>query len=104
MTTTAVETKQVGRWSRIDARKLRQPAVLIFNPNASHKLGVDTNSGGSAQVQEALYNEGITCVPRPTERAEHATDLARQAGRGGSRARHRRRWRRHRERGGARAG
>ncbi len=79
MTTTAVESKQVGRWSRIDARKLRQPAVLIFNPDAGHKLGVDTNSGGSAQVQEALYNEGITFVARRTERAGQATDVARQA-------------------------
>jgi YegS/Rv2252/BmrU family lipid kinase len=77
--TSAVETRQVGRWSRIDARKLRQPAALIFNPNAGHKLGVDTNSGGSNQVQEALRNEGITFSAHPTERAGHATDLARQA-------------------------
>ena len=47
MTTTAVETKQVGRWSRIDARKLRQPAVLIFNPNAGHKLGVAVKRNAS---------------------------------------------------------
>src|SRR4030088_864255 len=77
--TTTLDTKQVARWSRIDARNLRQPAVLIFNPNAGHKLGVDTNSDGSDQVQEALRNEGITLSARPTKRVGHATDLAREA-------------------------
>lgn len=58
---------------------LRQPAVLIFNPNAGRKLGVETNSGGGADVQAALAAEGIGFDPRPTERAGHATKLARQA-------------------------
>ena len=54
-------------------------AVLVFNPNAGHKLGVDTNSASADDVQAALREAGIPFDPWPTERAGHATDLARQA-------------------------
>jgi YegS/Rv2252/BmrU family lipid kinase len=67
------------RWQQIDPRNLRQPAALIYNPNAGQKLGLETNSGGSEEVQAALRNEGIAFDPQPTERAGHATELARRA-------------------------
>ncbi len=73
------ENQRVERWSRLDARHLRQPAVLVFNANAGHKLGVDTNSSGPEEVRAALKSEGIPFDAWPTERAGHATDLARQA-------------------------
>jgi YegS/Rv2252/BmrU family lipid kinase len=53
--------------------------VLLFNPNAGHKLGLDTNSASADDVQAALRAEGIRFDPWPTERAGHATELARQA-------------------------
>jgi diacylglycerol kinase (ATP) len=68
-----------GRWGHIASRTLRQPAALVFNPNAGHKLGVDTNSGSAEDVQAALRGAGISFDPWPTERAGHATDLARRA-------------------------
>jgi YegS/Rv2252/BmrU family lipid kinase len=55
------------------------PAALIFNPNAGQKLGLSTNTGGPDAVQEALRDAGIAFEPRPTERAGHATELARAA-------------------------
>jgi YegS/Rv2252/BmrU family lipid kinase len=79
MTTLVAGDERTERWGSIDARNLRQPAVLVFNPNAGRKLGVETNSGGADEVQAALRAEGIPFDPRPTERAGHATDLARQA-------------------------
>jgi diacylglycerol kinase (ATP) len=73
------EVQRTERWDRISTRALRQPAALIFNPNAGHKLGVDTNSGDQQDVQAALRAEGIPFDAWPTQRAGHATDLARQA-------------------------
>lgn len=46
MSTITAESKPAERWSRLDPRHLQQPAALVFNPNAGHKLGVDTNSSG----------------------------------------------------------
>lgn len=63
----------------LDPAVLDQPAVLIFNPNAGQKLGVSTNAGGAAEVQAILKAAGIPFEPRPTERAGHATELARAA-------------------------
>jgi YegS/Rv2252/BmrU family lipid kinase len=79
MTTQVAAGERTERWGSIDLRDLRQPAILVFNPNAGRKLGVDTNSGSADEVQAALRAEGIPFDPRPTERAGHATDLARQA-------------------------
>ncbi|HEV7666070.1 MAG TPA: diacylglycerol kinase family protein [Chloroflexota bacterium] len=58
---------------------LRQPAALIFNPQAGHKLGVDTNAGDADDVQAVLTAAGISFDPQPTQYAGHATTLARQA-------------------------
>jgi diacylglycerol kinase family enzyme len=79
MTRTAAGAEPIARWAHIDARNLRQPAVLVFNPNAGRKLGVETNAGGADEVQAALRAEGIPFDPMPTERAGHATELAREA-------------------------
>jgi YegS/Rv2252/BmrU family lipid kinase len=79
MTTLVARDKGAERWGGIDARNLRLPAVLVFNPNAGRKLGLETNSGGADEVQAALRAEGIAFDPKPTQRAGHATDLARQA-------------------------
>jgi YegS/Rv2252/BmrU family lipid kinase len=67
------------RWSQCDPHRLRQPAALIFNPNAGQKLGLSTNAAGADEVQAALRAEGIPFDPWPTEHAGHATELARQA-------------------------
>jgi diacylglycerol kinase (ATP) len=75
----AAERQHGDRWGSIAPRDLRQPAVLVFNPNAGRKLGVETNSGGDTDVEAALRAGGIPFEARPTERAGHATDLARQA-------------------------
>jgi diacylglycerol kinase (ATP) len=77
--TMTADAQRTGRWGQMASRSLRQPAALVFNPNAGHKLGVDTNSGSAEAVQVALRAEGILFDPWPTERAGHATDLARQA-------------------------
>ncbi|HEY8743417.1 MAG TPA: diacylglycerol kinase family protein [Chloroflexota bacterium] len=79
MSTITAEGKHAERWSRLDPRHLQQPAALVFNPNAGHKLGVDTNSSGPDEVRAALKSERIAFDAWPTERAGHATDLARQA-------------------------
>lgn len=79
MTTMAAGAESTARWTSIDARNLRQPAVLVFNPNAGRKLGVETNSGGADEVQAALRAEGIPFDAMPTEHAGHATELAHQA-------------------------
>lgn len=71
--------QQAGRWSSLDPRQLRPPAVLVFNPNAGHKLGIETNSSGPEEVQDALRSAGIAFDGWPTQHAGHATDLARQA-------------------------
>jgi YegS/Rv2252/BmrU family lipid kinase len=67
------------RWTHLDVRALRQPAALIFNPHAGHKLGFDTNAGSVEDVQAALNAEGVPFDAWPTRRAGHATDLARLA-------------------------
>jgi diacylglycerol kinase (ATP) len=73
------ESQRAERWYGLDPRHLRHPIVLVFNPNAGHKLGVDTNSSGADEVQEALRSEGLPFEAWPTEHVGHATDLARQA-------------------------
>jgi YegS/Rv2252/BmrU family lipid kinase len=67
------------RWGHIDPRALSVPAALIFNPHAGQKLGIDTNAASAEDVQSALRSEGIAFDPWPTERAGHATQLARKA-------------------------
>ena len=57
--------------------------VLIFNPHAGRKLGLETNPGGADDVQAALRTEDIRFDPRPSERAGHAFELAQQAVREG---------------------
>ena len=69
MSTTTAESEHAERWSRLDPRHLPLPAALVFNPNAGHKLGVDTNSSGPDEVQAALKSEGIAFDAWPTERA-----------------------------------
>lgn len=73
------EVQRAERWGNINIRALRQPAALIFNAHAGHKLGLDTNAGDAEDVQAALRAEGIAFDPWPTQRAGHATELARQA-------------------------
>ena len=68
-----------ARWAHLNVRELRQPAALIFNPNAGQKLGVSTNAGSTDDVQAALHAEGISFEAWPTERAGHATELAQEA-------------------------
>jgi YegS/Rv2252/BmrU family lipid kinase len=67
------------RWGQIDVHALAQPAALIFNPRAGHKLGFDTNASSAEDVQAALRAEHIEFDPWPTEYAGHATELARRA-------------------------
>jgi YegS/Rv2252/BmrU family lipid kinase len=69
----------VDRWGHIDVRSLAQPAALIFNPRAGHKLGLDTNALTAEDVHAALRNAQIEFDPWPTEYAGHATELARRA-------------------------
>jgi diacylglycerol kinase (ATP) len=79
---TAVEVREprrTERWAHVDVRNLREPAVLIFNPNAGRKLGLETNAAGDAEVKAALEAEGLRFDACPTERVGHATELARQA-------------------------
>jgi YegS/Rv2252/BmrU family lipid kinase len=73
------EARTVQRWGHIDVRALAQPAALIFNPHAGQKLGIATNAGSADDVQAALTSEGIPFDAWPTQRAGHATDLARKA-------------------------
>jgi diacylglycerol kinase family enzyme len=77
----AAEAQSQGarRHDTLDVRALSQPAALIFNPNSGQKLGVSTNAGGEDAVQDALRAAGVPFDARPTERAGHATELAREA-------------------------
>jgi YegS/Rv2252/BmrU family lipid kinase len=78
--TTAAAADQVPtRYRTLDVRALEPPPVLVFNPNAGQKLGLSTNSGSADAVQTALTGAGVPFVARPTERAGHATELAREA-------------------------
>src|SRR5689334_4411933 len=70
---------EAQRWDHLDIRALRHPAALIFNPNAGHKLGIDTNTSGADDVQAALRGADIPFDAWPTEHAGHATDLAQRA-------------------------
>jgi YegS/Rv2252/BmrU family lipid kinase len=74
-----IGTRAAERWGRLDVRALAHPAALIFNPNAGHKLGIDTNAATAEDVQRALEAEGIPFDEWPTEYAGHATELARRA-------------------------
>lgn len=58
---------------------LKQPAVLIFNPQAGQKLGLATNTGGPGSAEAALGAAQIPYEAWPTRRPGHATELARQA-------------------------
>src|SRR5579871_3729824 len=77
--TSVTRPGQTQRWSQFDLRELRSPAALIFNPHAGQKLGIETNAGSADDVQLALQGESIPFDAWPTERAGHATDLARRA-------------------------
>jgi diacylglycerol kinase family enzyme len=79
MTTAMAHVGLSERWTSLDVRALEQPAALIFNPHAGHKLGFDTNAGSADDVQAALRDEGIPFDAWPTQRAGHATTLARRA-------------------------
>lgn len=76
---TSAEASAVERWGHIDVRALAQPAVLIFNPRAGQKLGIDTNAGTADDVQAALRDSRIAFDAWPTQRPGHATELARRA-------------------------
>ena len=80
---TTTEASARSRFGRIDVRALAHPPVLIFNPNAGHKLGLTVTESGGEAAQAALRGAGIAFEPRPTERPGHATELARQAVREG---------------------
>jgi len=77
--TTAADRVPASRHALLDIRRLAQPSVLIFNPNSGQKLGMSTNAGGAREVQDALRAAGVPFDPWPTERAGHATELARKA-------------------------
>src|SRR6185369_4135853 len=77
--TSTVEPVAESRHTRLDVCGLEQPATLIFNPNSGQKLGMSTNSGGAEEVQASLRDARIPFDPWPTERAGHATELARKA-------------------------
>jgi diacylglycerol kinase (ATP) len=80
-----LEATATTRWSALDARALSEPAALIFNPRAGHKLGLATNAGTVEQAQAALREAGLAFDPRPTQAPGHATELAREAAREGRR-------------------
>jgi len=71
--------RTIERWGHLDVHALQQPAALIFNPHAGHKLGIDTNPGTADDVQSALAAEGIPFDVWLTQHAGHATELARRA-------------------------
>ena len=75
----AVETDTSARWGHIDVRALTQPAVLIFNPHAGHKLGIGTNTATAADVVHALEAEQIPFDEWATQFSGHATELAQKA-------------------------
>src|SRR5262245_34593300 len=54
-------------------------AWLIANPMAGRKAGFTVNPAGPEQACAALERQGLRCRMRLTERAGHATELARQA-------------------------
>jgi diacylglycerol kinase (ATP) len=74
-----VAIRNVDRWGHIDVRSLAKPAALIFNPHAGQKLGIATNAANAETVQAALREAQVPFDSWPTERAGHATELARRA-------------------------
>ncbi|MCC6173716.1 MAG: diacylglycerol kinase family lipid kinase [Chloroflexi bacterium] len=56
---------------------------VIINPTAGHKAGLTTNVFGADDVKELLARHHIDADVYPTEYADHATVLARQAARDG---------------------
>jgi len=74
-----VEQRTRQRWGHLDVHALAQPAALIFNPRAGHKLGLETNRTTAEDVQKALQGEHIPFEPWNTEYPGHATELARRA-------------------------
>ncbi|MBI2755215.1 MAG: diacylglycerol kinase family lipid kinase [Chloroflexi bacterium] len=72
-----------SRLGYLAAAATQEGAVLIFNPHAGQKLGINTNSGSIDDVQDALREQGISVDPWPTQAAGHATALARQAAKEG---------------------
>jgi diacylglycerol kinase (ATP) len=56
-----------------------RPAALIFNPRAGAKLGLSTNAADPDAARAALDGAGVRYDAWPTERPDHATELARRA-------------------------
>lgn len=63
--------------------RLMTRARIIVNPNAGQKAGVRTNALGAVMLQAAVRAHDLPYDIVPTERAGHATELARQAVRDG---------------------
>src|SRR5215216_4602030 len=55
-----------------------KPAI-IANPHAGRKAGLRTNAFGPSELQDVLARHGMEADLWPTERPDHATELARQA-------------------------
>ena len=77
--TIATDSVAASRHAHLDIQRLAQSPVLIFNPSSGQKLGMSTNAGGAEEAQHALRAAGVPFDPWPTERAGHATELARRA-------------------------
>jgi len=60
-------------------------AYVIVNPNAGKKFGLTTNAFGLDEARALVERHGIVADVRCTERAGHATELARDAARDGYR-------------------
>jgi diacylglycerol kinase (ATP) len=60
-------------------------ACVIVNPNAGKKFGLTTNAFGLDEARALVERHGIVADVRCTERAGHATELARDAARDGYR-------------------
>lgn len=68
-----------SRRHSLDLSTLRKPVVLICNASAGQKLGMITNASGTEAATAALEAAGVPHEVWPTERAGHATELARKA-------------------------
>ena len=78
----------VGTMAQTDGLQrpaIEQPLWLIVNPNAGRKAGLTTNSINPDDAQRVLEQHGIPVTARLTERAGHATELAREAVAAGAR-------------------
>src|SRR5262245_57979255 len=67
------------RHGAIDVASLDPRPVLILNPRAGQKLGLSTNTSTPDAVLAALQAAGVSAEVRPTERAQHAVQLAQGA-------------------------